>query len=251
MNTANNPYFKIRIQNTEFWSTSENGEPPVDDTHGYVHKSLLSAVTAAFDFLRDAADADMSYSVDDIEIVTFGSADGATTGAKRKFVPVSCSTLGEVILTGMSVSLEMQQRQIAASNKLTALVRVLGESIEEGDPQEIANNWLSVERLLPKPGQELASENTKILAMSDLTETRLRHKLDRLSKERGGLKAKFDGRESEGTFHGGYHLGYVEGQIAALENNFNFDFDVVTPTESAKSDADGPDEARRPAPRMR
>jgi hypothetical protein len=63
-------------------------------------------------------------------------------------------------------------------------------------------------------------------------ESNLQRRIDRLVKRLEDYKLKYEGREQELTFHAGYDMGYVEGQLSILE-----DFPLPIPLASNHENA--------------
>jgi hypothetical protein len=47
---------------------------------------------------------------------------------------------------------------------------------------------------------------------------KLKHRVKRLTERKEVLEAKHKGNEEKFTYHGGFDLGYVKGQISVLED---------------------------------
>lgn len=51
---------------------------------------------------------------------------------------------------------------------------------------------------------------------------KLKHRVERLTERKEVLEAKHKGNEENFTYHGGFDLGYVKGQISILEDIIDY-----------------------------
>jgi len=54
---------------------------------------------------------------------------------------------------------------------------------------------------------------------------KIKHRLERLTERKEVLEAKHKGNEEKYTYHGGFDLGYLKGQISILEDMIDYETD--------------------------